>query len=125
MLCGLCGKKVKTKKNIHNLFKPEIHHICEKCYMMNPLVPKVSIIPIEQGQIYHHSMIRGDAYLSGLAYMSFIKPYLKHYLSEYKECVFLYYDHVSDITLKILDSLKLGSVYLLTLNENIEEGEKL
>mgnify|MGYP000908100734 FL=1 len=125
MLCGLCGKKVKTRKTILNLFDPEIHHICEKCYSRNPLIPRISVIPIENGEIYHHSMIRGDEHGLGPAYMSFIKVHLKHYLKEYKDCAFLYYDQVTHDTIKVLDLLKLGSIYLLTLYENIEEGEKL
>lgn len=125
MLCGLCGKKVKTKRTILNLFTPEIHHICEKCYSINPLIPRVSNIPIENGMIYHHSMIRGGAHGLGIAYMSFIKPFLKHYLSEYKDCAFLYYDQLTHDTIKVIDLLKFGNIYLLTLYENIEEGEKL
>ena len=125
MLCGSCGRKVKTKKTILNLFDPEIHHICEKCYSINPLIPKVSVIPIESGIIYHQSMIRGDSHGLGLAYMSFMNPFLKHYLREFKDSVFLYYDQVNRDTIKIIDLLKLGNIYLLTLYENIEEGEKL
>ena len=70
-------------------------------------------------------MIRGDEHGLGPSYMSFIKVYLKHYLKEYKDCAFLYYDQVTHDTIKVLDLLKLGSIYLLTLYENIEEGEKL
>ena len=125
MLCNICGMKVKTKKTLMNLFDPETHHICERCYMMNPLIPKLSVIPIEEGEIYHHSMIRGDAHVSGIAYMSFMKPYLKHYLSEYGDFAFLYYDYLTHDTMNILDTIKLGNIYLLTLYENIEKGEKL
>lgn len=125
MVCGICGKKVKTKKTILNLFDPEIHHICESCYMMYPLFPKTEVIPIEEGMIFHNSMIRGDSHVSGIAFMSFVKPYLRHYLTKYRDCIFLYLDDLKEISFITLDSLKLGNIYLLTLHENIEEGEKL
>jgi len=125
MLCSICGKKVKTKKTILNLFDDEIHHLCESCYMLHPLCPKSHVIPIDDGVIYHNSMIKGDSQVPGIAFMSFVKPYLAHYLTQYRDCIFLYLDDIKEISFITLDSLKLGNIYLLTLYENIEEGEKL
>ncbi|MBU1093402.1 MAG: hypothetical protein KKH01_02955 [Firmicutes bacterium] len=125
MLCEQCGKKVKTKRNIMNLFDPEIHHICETCYMQNPFVPRHQIIPIEDAIIIHHSMTIGVSHLKGTAYMSMMKPYYIDFVHHYHDYVFIYFDLIDQEVFNELDSLKLGNIYLLSLYENIEKGEKL
>ncbi|MFH0767168.1 MAG: hypothetical protein V1920_03650, partial [Bacillota bacterium] len=122
MLCEICGNKVKTKRTILNLFDPEIHHICENCYMQYPLTPRNQVIPIEDGIIHHYSMMRNEVKNSGIAYMSFMKPYVVQYMMHYDDFIFLYKDEIDEDFLTILDSLKLGNIYLLTLYENIKKG---
>jgi hypothetical protein len=122
MLCAQCGKKIKTKKNIFNLFDPEIHHLCEMCYQKYPLIMKYQVIPIEQGQMYHYSM--NAPITNSIAYMSFLKPYYQHHLLHHKNCIFLYFDEISDQDSHILDHLKLGDLYVVSLYENIEKKEK-
>ncbi|HBG32412.1 MAG TPA: hypothetical protein DEG42_03980 [Acholeplasmataceae bacterium] len=122
MLCELCGKKVKTKKSIFNLFEPEIHHLCEMCYRKYPLNMKYQVIPIEHGQIHHYLM--NAPIISSIAYMSFLKPYYQDYLLRYKNCIFLYFDEISDQDLIMMDYLKLGDLYVVSLYENIEKKEK-
>lgn len=123
MLCELCHQKVKSRKNIFNLFEPEVHHICESCYDKYPLMMRYLTIPIEDGQIHHHFM---DAPIyNPKAYMSFLKPYFIQYLLQFKNCVFLYFDEIFDLDMQLMDSLKLGDIYVVSLYENIEKGEKL
>ncbi|MBN2299884.1 MAG: hypothetical protein JXC31_01725 [Acholeplasmataceae bacterium] len=125
MQCEICRKKVKTKKNIINLFHPEIHHICENCYLENPLIPRLEILPIQEGIIYHHSMLVSRNKLSGLAYMSMMKPYYIDFMKSHTNNLFIYQDQLDEKLYHQMDSLKLGDIYLLTLYENIEKGEKL
>jgi hypothetical protein len=122
MLCELCGKKVKTKKNVFNLFEPETHHLCEMCYRKYPLNMKYQVIPIENGEMRHYLMNAPIA--NSIAYMSFLKPYYQHYLLRYKNCIFLYFDEISDQDLIMMDYLRLGDLYIVSLYENIEKKEK-
>lgn len=124
MLCEICKKKVKTRRTINNLFDPEIHHICEKCYMENPLIIRKSVIPIEDGMLYIHQML-GQSTSYPNAYMSLMKPFYLDFIRHLKTDIMLYFDQTGEQIFEILDSLKLGSIYLLTLYENIGKGEKL
>lgn len=122
MLCEHCGKKVKTKRNIFNLFEPETHHLCETCYQKFPLIMNYQVIPIEYGQMHHYIMNAPIA--NPIAYMSFLKPYYQHFTLQNNNCVFLYFDEISDQDSLILDHLKLGDLYVVSLYENIEKKEK-
>jgi len=54
-----------------------------------------------------------------------IKPYYLDFIKNYPQSIFIYQDYVDESMFDQLDSLKLGDIYLLTLYENIEKGEKL
>lgn len=123
MICELCLKKVKTKKNINNLFSLETHHICELCYDQYPLNIRSQVIPIEEGVINYQLLLADHVTKDGLAYASFLKPFYLSYLEMFRKDVIIYVDEIDEKLFIILDSLKLGNIYLLALYENIEKGE--
>lgn len=124
MYCEICHQEIVERHTIHTLFKREMHHICDYCFRRYPLHIKQTVLPINEGVIYWTSMIKSNDYISSMAYMSFMKPFYLDYINHYKKCLFLHFDKLSSTILTILDSMKLGDVYLLTLHENIDEEEE-
>ena len=126
MLCQVCRKKVRTDKNIFNLFSPETHHICEYCCQKYPLLLRIDVLPIEEGILLVHLLSSRHYSLNPIAFMSFLKPYYIDFLKHHQGKVLLVFDILDDNTLALLDSLKFGDIYFVTLYENIEgKGEKL
>ncbi len=124
MYCEICHQVIVKRHTIHTLFKNEMHHICDYCFRKYPLIVKKSVLPIESGVMYWTSMIKTPDYVSSTAYMSFMKPFYFDYIKHNNKCLFLHFDRLSSTILSILDSLKLGDIYLLTLYENIDEEEE-
>jgi hypothetical protein len=126
MQCHICKKKSILKRNIFNLFETNINLICETCYVKYPLLTSFKIIPIEDYQVSHYLLISRLYHLDPLAYMNFLKPYYLNYLKNHQNQIVLYFDVVELSTYDLLDSLKLGDIYLVSLYENIDEkGEIL
>ena len=123
MFCEICKKEIVLRHTIHTLFKRETHHICNDCFEQYPLIIKTSIFPIEEGQVRWTSMIKTNDDISGYAHMSFMKPFYLAYMKYHRKDIYLHFDRLTDKILSILDSLKLGDIYLLTLHQNIEEEE--
>ncbi len=123
MICELCKRRVRTKKNIHNLFDQEIHHICESCYDDQPLNRRFQVIPIQNGVIYYQLLLADHVPKEGKAYMSFLAPFYFNYLTEFSDTIIIYVDQTDEELFSILEFLKLGNIYLLSLYENIEKGE--
>lgn len=124
MLCEICKKNIIKRHTIHSLFEREIHHICSYCYEQYPLSIEQKVFPIEEGVVYWSSMIKTDDAISPYAHMSFMKPFYIDYVKHYNKCIFLHFDQLKHTIITILDSLKLGDIYLLTLYENIDEKEE-
>ncbi len=123
MLCEICKQEIVKRHTIHTLFRKDIHHICEYCYQQYPLLIKHSVLPIENGRLFWTSMIKTHDYVSSVAYMSFMKPFYITFLNHHQSCIYLYFDRLTTRIFTILDSMKLGDIYLLTLHENIDEEE--
>lgn len=119
MLCRICLKKVRTRRNISNLLTPEIHHICESCYAKYPLLPRFDVIPIEGYVIRYHVMSTRNTNLDPMSYMSFLKSYITMFLVSYPLDILFIFDLMDLNTLSLLDSLKLGNLFVVTLYENI------
>lgn len=121
MLCEICQLIFSTKRNIHNLFEPETHHICESCYMKYPLFPSQRMYPIDHYQIVHMILSERSYEQNPQAYMSFLKPYYVTYLKHFTHCIILYFDILDEYTVTLLEPLKLGDLYIISLYENIED----
>jgi hypothetical protein len=122
MLCECCNKKIVKKRTFKNLFEIETHHICEYCYSKFPIIPRVQVVPIEEGEILWYNLMKGYTQ-HPLAYMSFLKSYYVMYQKHYQDYLFMYFDHMHTELLNELDSLKLGNIFLVSLYENIDKKE--
>ena len=122
MLCECCKKKIVTKRHFRNLFEPEIHHICEYCYMKNPITLKESIIPIEDGEILWYNLLK-DEVIYPKAYMSFLGNYFIAFTYMKAYNILIYQEQFNQELYHLLDLLKLGNIFLLTLYENKEKKE--
>ena len=119
MLCYICHHQFFTKKTLRNLFDDEIHFICERCYQRYPLCPRYQEIPISEAKIYYHLLIERNRGLDPMAYMSFLKPYYMDFLKHHCDEIILYVDTFNEQIFEILDILKLGNIYVVSLYENI------
>jgi hypothetical protein len=119
MLCRICLKKVRTRRNLNNLLSFETHHICESCYTKFPLLPRFDVIPIEGYVMRYHVMSIRCLNHDPVAYMSFLEGYIRLYMLTYRLDIFLVFDMMDSNTLSLLDSLKLGDLFVVTLYENI------
>jgi len=122
MLCESCREKIIKNRSIYQMFTVETHHICESCYQKNQMIPHLQVLPIEDYVIIWYNILK-EGTLTPLAYMSFLKGYYQLFLNQYKDYLFLYFDYLTEEIHLILDSLKLGNIYLLTLYEYIEKKE--
>jgi hypothetical protein len=126
MQCEVCSKKIKTKRSFNNYFTQETHHICEFCYQKHRLSPQYTVIPIEKGLLYLQVLLRIEFKTIPLAHMSFLKPFIFQYLKYHRHDTILYFDEVDDSTFEMIDLLKVGNIYMLTLYDNRKEkGEIL
>jgi len=124
MLCEICLKHINIRRHIFNVFEIETHHICESCYMKYPTYPKFHVMPIVDGQMFIHVISDFKHRQPPLAYMSFLKTAYIHFIRHFSTTIFLYFDILDDNILELLDSLKLGDIYVTSLYENIvEKGE--
>ena len=122
MLCECCREKIIKNRTIFHLFAVETHHICELCYQKNQLIPTMKVLPIEEYEMIWYNILK-EGTLTPIAYMSFLKSFYKLFLTQYNDYLFLYFDYLSEDYFHILDTLKLGNLFLLTLYENIEKKE--
>ncbi|MFA6800801.1 MAG: hypothetical protein WCR19_01680 [Acholeplasmataceae bacterium] len=120
MICEICKLKIKTKKTLFNLFDEETHHICEACFMKYPLYVQYQVIPLDYGLIHWYSLLRTKDDISGLAYMSFLKPFYLDYVKNVNDSIFLYFDKINDRIMTILQSLEYYNIYLVTLYDEIK-----
>jgi len=118
MLCRICHQIVYVERTLFNLFEKETHAICERCYQRYPLLPTYHVIPIEGGQLYYHVMISRNRNHIPEAYMSFIKPYYVMFMKHFMKDTLLIFDTIEEQTIALLDHLKFGNLYVVTLYEN-------
>jgi len=119
MLCRICLKKVRTQRNLTNLLSFETHHICESCYTKYPILPRFDVIPIDGYIMKYHVMSVRPLNHDPVAYMSFYEHYIRLFLKTHRLDILLLFDLMDSNTLSLLDSLKLGNLFVVTLYENI------
>ncbi len=119
MFCEICQEKIVVKRDLWHLFTPSIHHICERCFTKYPLYSQTKVYPIN-GYIMTHTVLSMVKYkYQGICYQSFIAPYIKHYLKDFDNLIFLYFECMDLKVYELLDSLELGDLYVVSLYENM------
>jgi hypothetical protein len=87
---------------------------------------RVDVLPIEDGILKNHLLSSRHYSINPIAYMSFLKPYYLDFLKNNQDKIMVIFDILDDNTLALLDSLRFGDIYFVSLYENIEgKGEKL
>lgn len=125
MFCEICKKKITSRRHLFNLFVIQTHHICEYCFQKYPLIIKKSLVPIDGGEMIWASMIQTYDVISPIAHMSFYKPFIIEFMKVYNHCIFLIFDYLSEEIIDMLEKIKLGDIYLLTLYDMIEKKGEL
>jgi len=88
--------------------------------MKVPIHSTHQVIPIEEGEILWYNLLK-ERVDYPLGYMSFIKSYIWMFMNLYPSYLFIYIDEVSMKLFDLLDSLKLGNIFLVSLYENIDK----
>jgi hypothetical protein len=120
MQCMICEKTIKLAYTIDTIFDDEKHHICRFCYLKHPIIEEEQVFPIDG---YEMTVVSLDIpYLrkNPLAYMSFYKPYIIGYITYRHHDVLLIFDNLNQDVFDLLDILKLGRIYALTLCLSID-----
>ena len=126
MLCLHCQRRMIPKRTLWNLFEPEIHHLCEKCYQTYPLLPSHEVIPIEGGTAEVFTLISKPYPVSPIAYQSFLVSYYRLHRMHFKPNVLLIFDEISEDIWHLLDHLSFGNLMIVRLYENShDKGEEL
>ncbi len=113
MLCLVCNSLINSEISIFNIFKVNIHKICDNCFKKNMFIQKLSIIPITNYVIEEHTLF--ELLVEPLALMSFLKPYYIYFLKYKRNNVILSFDTTDMIIYNILQQAELGNIYLLVL----------
>ncbi|MFA5470860.1 MAG: hypothetical protein WCZ00_01210 [Acholeplasmataceae bacterium] len=71
------------------------------------------------------SMIQTYDDISPLAHMSFYKPFIIDFIKNYHQSILLIYDQLNDEIMDLLEKVKLGDIYLLSLYDMIEKKGEL
>lgn len=125
MKCLVCHEKNVLKRTLWNLFKDNYYFLCVNCFIKNPINGKLKVYPIENDLLYHFDL-NIENIIEPLAYQSFIGPILLKTIKLNKDVIVVYEDVFTLKLFKLLDNLKLGNIFLLTLKENTDnKGEEL
>lgn len=126
MLCEHCLKKMIPKRSLWNLFEPEIHHLCEMCYQMYPLLPTHEVVPIEGGHADVFTLIAKPYPVTPIAYQSFYQSYYVLHQTYFKDYILLIFDVIKDEMWQFIDHLSFGNLMIVRLYENShDKGEEL
>lgn len=119
MFCEICHEKIVIKRDLWHLFNPNVHHICERCYTKYPLYSKTQVYPI-QGYLMTHTVMSMVKYkYQGNCYQSFLAPYIKSFIRNKDNLIFLYFECMDLRVYELLDSLELSNLMVVTLYENM------
>lgn len=113
MLCLVCNNLINSKITILNIFKPNIHKICDNCFKRNTFIQNFNIVPITNYVIEEHTLFEIE--VEPLALMNFLKPYYLYYLKHKRNNVILCFDTTDIIIYNNLQQVELGNIYLLVL----------
>jgi len=119
MKCIECKELIDKKITYRNIFKVSKHHICEYCFTKYLYIQDLLVIPIENFQIYLNVLF--DNYGNPLALMSFLKPYYLYYLKNESNKTLLYFDSFNEKTYTLVDELRIGDLYIITLKNESEK----
>lgn len=121
MLCLVCGELIIKTVTYKNIFKTNIHKLCDSCFKKNIYIQHYEAIPINNYMIELHTLFEKE--YEPLALMGFLKPYYIYYMSNKQDCLILYFDTFDTIIYNILHNLELGDIFLITLSNITIEGE--
>ena len=95
MWCYVCDKKFYIKRTFLSLFDSKTKFICDNCYNKNPIIPKINLIPIDNGEVIIVSLIDTIYPVDMRPYAYEINQVYKHFLSLYKDYHILILDYLS------------------------------
>ena len=95
MLCLACNKKFYIKRTFLTLFDTKTRFICDKCYNENPIIPKVDMITLDDGEIIIVSLFNTIYRVNMKPYAYEINQVFNHFYREYKGYYIILLDYIS------------------------------
>lgn len=120
MQCIICKKIIKKGFTIDDIFDQSFHHICRYCYAKHPVLSETIYLPIEDAVMTVESMGLDLDVIDPMAYMSFIAPYLIGFIKFRHHDLVMIFDNLNIEMYTMLDVLKLGRMYAITLCLSID-----
>lgn len=121
MYCLECQKLINKVINYKNIFKINIHKICESCFSKYLFIQRFDVIPINNYLLYVNTLF--DDYKNADAMTSFLKPYYLYYLKNNKSDFIMYFDTINNEIYSILNLLNMSNIFIITLKNQLKGGK--
>ena len=95
MLCYVCKKKFYLKRTFLTLFDTKTRFICDKCYNINPINPKVNYVQLDDGQIIVISLLNTIYKVDMSPYVYEINQVYSYFMNLYKDYYIILLDYLS------------------------------
>jgi len=120
MYCLNCQELIVKKITYKNIFKPNKHKICDKCFSKIIFIQELEVLPIDSGLIYLNILF--DKKINEFSLMGFLKPYYLYYLKNMKDdSIILYFESYDEKVYELIKDVKLGNIYMMSLNRKREK----
>lgn len=117
IFCLECNNLIIKEITYLNIFKPNIHKICDNCFESNIFIQRLEVIPIKNYITELHTLF--EKKMNTFALMSFLKPYFEYYLKNRHNFIILFFDTLDINIYNIIKNIELGDIYLITLCNKI------
>ncbi|WP_162140143.1 hypothetical protein [Haploplasma axanthum] len=118
MYCLVCQELINKRITYKNIFKQNIHKICDNCFSRLIFIQELIVYPINNYLLYLNVLF--DKSSNEYALMNFLKPYYIYYLKNREDKIILYFDIYSNVIYDKISKINFGNIYMITLSKTKE-----
>lgn len=119
MYCLECDKLINKRIVYFNIFKKNIHKVCETCFMTFNINYQYEVLPLNN-YLLHLNIIVND-FENPYSIMSFLKPYYIYYLKNKLKMLILYFDILDRKMYNLVTKTNISNIYMIVLKNKIEK----